>query len=157
MHKINIEELDTPFVFRSRPEAIPGDFRPLWRIGILLLILFIASRGSRSSSGRLHVLNWAIRTPDNRQTLINLIDGKTKPDTIVVRIEPSLNRAVNLAFGEGLVDRVSNRISLTLIGQKAAKILYNETNIFIEEKKFLEVIGKRLTEQLVQHLLSGRL
>lgn len=154
MKEVDITELNTPFIFRSRPEAIPGDFRPLWRIGILLLILFASSRGGKSSFGRLHVLNWAIRTLENRKTLIDLIEGKIKPDTIIARIEPSLNRAVDLAYGEGLIDRISNRISLTPHGLGIARNLYQELDIFREEKQFLEKIGKKLTEGLVQNIFA---
>jgi hypothetical protein len=156
MDSLNIADLNTHFIFKSRPESIPGDLRPLWRIGVLLLILLISSRGGRSSFRRLQVLNWAILTRENQRTLIDVIQGKMKPDTVVVRIEPSLNRAVDLALGEGLVSRESNRISLTHLGQKVATILYNEANIFTEDKIFLDRIGKALKEYLVQQLLSGR-
>lgn len=157
MASLSIPELDTPFIFRSRPEAIPGDLRPLWRIGMVLLVLHIASRGGKSSFRRLHVLNWAIRTSENRKSLRDMIAGKIAPDTVIVRIEPSLNRAVDLAHGEGLVDRVvGDRICRTQRGQTAATALYKEPSIFVEEKRFLEEFGKTLTEQMVNNLLSGR-
>ena len=152
----DIPELRTPIVFTSRPEAIPGDFRPLWRIGILLLILFLASRGCKSSLVRLHVLNWALRSLQNQQNLKDVVAGKMKPDAVLVRIEPSLNRAVDLAHGEGLVNRnADGRLSLTSRGKIAGETLCKEPAVFEGEKKFLGEIGKGVTEVFVNSFFKG--
>ncbi len=157
MDYLIIPELNTPFIFKSRPEAIPGDLRPLWRIGILLLMLYLASRGGKSSFKRLHVLNSMIRTSENRETLKKLIAGSKSPDAVVIRIEPYLNRAVDLAHGEGLVNRISgDRISLTPKGEALAMLLQTQSSIFVKEKEFLMAISKSLTERLVDSLFTGR-
>src|SRR5690606_16062641 len=101
MASINISDLVEPLIFRSRPEPIPGDLRPLWRIGIILLILDLTSRGGKSTLGRLHVLSWAVRTRETRENLLRVIREEVSPHTLIVRIEPSLNRAIDLALGEG--------------------------------------------------------
>jgi hypothetical protein len=153
-----IPELNTPFVFRERPEAIPGDLRPLWRIGILLLMLHIASRGAKSSFGRLHVLNWALRSKEGREALLDILNGRLFPGTVVVRIEPSLNRAVDLANGEGLVRRVhGNRIELTARGQNEAAKIMKHAGIFESERAYLKRVGKRVTEKLVTELFGGQI
>jgi len=158
MNKINIPELETKMVFMARPESIPGDMRPLWRIGILLLILDIASRGGKSSFGRLHMLNWALRTRRNYELLTQLTSKEAKPGSIVVRVEPSLNRAVDFAHGEGLLEHVAgDRICLTQRGKDEAKKLRNEDEIFVEEKEFLNQLGNKLTEKLVKEIYSARL
>lgn len=157
MAEINFGDLDSLLIFRSRPEAIPGDFRPLWRIFIILLILHLSSRGGKSTIGKLHLLNWAIRTKDNRETFRKVISGDISPETIVVRVEPSLNRAVNLAHGEGLVEIVKgNRIRITSRGQRAIDKLLAVEDLFTYEKSFLEDLGKSaLTEQVIDNLLSN--
>ena len=113
MGSITIPELDTPFVFREQPEAIPGDLRPLWRIGLVLLMLHLASRGKKSSFGRLHVLNWALRSERGQEALIGILNRKPFPGTVIVRIEPSLNRAVDFAHGERLVERATVQLDPT--------------------------------------------
>jgi hypothetical protein len=156
MIALNFDDLETAFVFRSRPKSIPGDLRPLWRIGIILLILRLASWGKKSSLGRLHVLNWAIRTEENREELEEVIAGNISPDTVIVRIEPSLNRAIDFAHGEGLLEFVSgDRVQLTPIGKSATNKLLNQDNLFREEKLFLRRIGKTgLTEKIVKELFG---
>jgi hypothetical protein len=155
MRSVEIPELDTPFVFNERPESIPGDLRPLWRIGLLLLMLYLASRGKRSSFGRLHVLNWALRSDEGRDSLLGILERRLFPGTVVVRIEPSLNRAVDFAHGEGLLRKVGgNRIELTSTGEAEAKRILGHDEIFEGEKKYLEQVGKKLTETLVDELFG---
>jgi hypothetical protein len=103
------------------------------------------------------MINSAIRTSEDREMLIGLIHREVSPDQIIIRVEPSLNRAVDLACGEGLVERISgNRIRLTEQGRTAAEQLDTWENLFKQEKKFLRDISKYLTEEIVQDLLSQR-
>lgn len=157
MRSVEIPELNTPFVFNERPESIPGDLRPMWRIGLLLLMLYMASRGSKSSFGRLHVLNWALRSDEGRDALLGILEGRLFPGTVVVRIEPSLNRAVDFAHGEGLLKKVGgDRIELTSPGEAEAKRMLEQDELFTSEREYLEQVGKKLTEKLVAELFGGQ-
>jgi hypothetical protein len=156
MSDIDIRELNTEFVFRQRPEAIPGDLRPIWRIGLVLLMLYMASRGGKSSFGKLHVLNWALRSQEGRKVLLDILERRLSPGTVIVRIEPSLNRAVDLAHGECLVKRNKVGIELTSQGQAEAKRILEQKDIYLQEKEFLNAAGKRVTEKLVKELFCGQ-
>ncbi len=157
MPSVNIPELDTPFTFNERPESIPGDLRPLWRMSLLLLMLFVASRGKRSSFGRLHVLNWAIRSDEGRDALLAIVDGHLLPGTIVVRIEPSLNRAVDFAHGEKLIRKIGgDRIELTSKGESEAQRIFEQEDLLCSEREYLDQIGKKLTEKTVAELFGGK-
>jgi len=150
MSDLRIAELETPFVFRDRPEAIPGDLRPIWRIGQVLLVLHMASRGGRSSFARLHVLNWALHSEGGRESLFGILDGQLFPGTVVIRIEPSLNRAVDYALGEDLVKLVQgDRIQLTIGGRAEAQRIMQYEGLYERERKFLHTLGKRVTEKLI--------
>lgn len=152
-----ISNLETKFVFKLRPQPVPGDLRPLWRIGLILLILRISSRANKSTLGRLHVLNWAIRSKQNQEQLLSLVSGTISPDALFIRIEPSLNRALDLAQGEGLVIRISGRsIKLTKKGSEVADVLIESNEILVEEKIFLEKLGKRVTEQIINAIFSWK-
>jgi len=156
MSRIEIPALDTPFVFNERPECIPGDLRPLWRIGLLLLMLYMASRGKKSSFGRLHVLNWALRSDEGRVALLGILEGRRLPGTVVVRIEPSLNRAVDFALGELLLRKVGgDRVELTSAGEAEAKRILEQDELFVSEREYLGKVHKRLTERLVSDLFGG--
>lgn len=157
MHRLEIPELDTQFVFNQRPESIPGDLRPLWRIGLVLLMLHMASWGKKSSFGRLHVLNWALRSDEGRDALLGILNGRLLPGTVVVRIEPSLNRAVDFAHGEGLLRRVGgDRVELTSTGEAEARRILQQDDLFANEREYLKQVGKKLTETLVAELFGGQ-
>lgn len=149
--------LDTPFVFGERPESIPGDMRPVWRVGLILLMLRISSRSNKSSIGRLHLLSWAIRSRGNQRVLMDVIERRLNPDSVIVRIEPSLNRAADYAHGERLIQKVrGNRLELTMLGIQRVDGLIDSL-AYAEEKRFLSELGKKLTEKIVDALYLGRL
>ena len=155
MSTFSIPELAVPFFFRDRPAAVPGDLRPEWRIAVLLLLLRKCCRENRSSFGRLHVLNWAARSEDGHSELLEIIAGAADPDTITVRIEPALNRAVEYARGENLVEIVrGDRVQLSERGVSLADDIAGTGEIFLSEKRFIAAIGRRLTEDTVNRILK---
>jgi hypothetical protein len=74
----------------------------------------------------------------------------------MVRIEPSLNRAVDFAIAEGLVRSVGgSRIELTETGDAEAKRIVADTSLFMKEREYLSLIGKSVTETLVSQIFRG--
>jgi hypothetical protein len=141
--------LEVPFTFSRRPVAIPGDMRPLWRIALIALFLNISSRGAKSSLTRLHALNWLSKKQASQDQLISLLDKKYLSETIIVRYEPSFNRALDLAIGERLIARLDGKnFSLTPKGRAFAKAIESEDDCLSPEKAFLSKIGKRFTEEM---------
>ena len=155
--QIDIPELKTEFLFRRRPVAIPGDLRPGWRIGLLVLLLNNCCRAGRTSLTRLHVLSWGIRTNESRRALRAALSRTFSPSSLVVRFEPFLNRAVDFAIGEGLVRRSGgNKIELTPNGRKLAEELASIETAYVVERQFIEEIQLNVTEALVNHMFPGR-
>ena len=152
-----IPELDAEFLFRRRPVAVPGDLRPTWRIGLLVLLLKRCCRQSRSSLTRLHVLNWAVRTENNHQALIELVANARSPDSLIVRFDPAFNRAMDFALGEGLVRRVDgSRIELTSSGDAMADEIAKNEGLYSGEKTFVDEIRQRVTETVVDSIFGAR-
>jgi len=157
MTELRIPELETSFVFRKRAEPIPGDLRPQYCVSLLLIMLHISSRGARSSFMRLQVLYWTLRAKRNAEALESLVRGNIDPDAVLVRIDPSLNRAVDFARGEGLIRIESGgRIELTQRGADEAENLVGETELLKKEKILLKGLGKRLTEGKVNELFKRK-
>jgi hypothetical protein len=154
--EFDIPELKTDFVFRRQPVAIPGDLRPGWRIGLLVLLIHTCCRSARTSLTRLHVLSWGIRTEDSRRTIQAAIEGGLSPDSLVVRFEPFLNRAVDFAIGEGIIRRSGgNRIELTAKGKTLALELTQAETAYLVEKRFMNTIRQHVTETLVDGIFGG--
>ena len=94
--------LDGPFELTSRPEPVPGDLRLAWGMALVILILG-RSRGKRASLQKLHFMAYSTRTRETRQETARVLEGHVATSTLVVRVEPWLNRALAFAHAAGLV------------------------------------------------------
>ena len=149
-----LEHINVPFTFRERRSPLAGDLRPVWRMSLVLLIL-LNSRGKKATLQKLHVLNSACRSAETRNDYLRYINGSARKDEIIPRFEPSLNRALNLARGEGLVEIESGRnIKLTATGLTMAQQLDAAKDCLDMEKAFLKQVGSASTEAKVEDLFD---
>jgi hypothetical protein len=150
-----LECLDIPFSFHKRPTPLQPQLRVSWGLAILVLILETCSRSQRSSISRLHTLNWAIRSNENRKVMIELLENRLSPLANLVGYEPGFNKAIEYAVGEGLIElKNKGRVSLTQNGRKLAREIIAVEDCLEEEKKFLKTKGSAITEQLTKSLLK---
>lgn len=155
MNERNFPEFDTTFSFVRRPSSLPPDLRPMWKISMLVLMLHICCRSGRSSLQRLHVLNWAVRNRESREDFTHLIEGRIDPTDVAVRFEPALQRAIDLAIGGRLIDRLGgDKIQLTNIGRKFAISLMADGCVAIE-KEFFQAVRRNVTESRIEQLVNG--
>lgn len=153
--------LDSTFVFRKRPTAVDPDLRPLRRVTILLLLID-SCRGAVANLEQLHVLDWAVRTESSRTALIEFLMGHRSPESSVVRFDPTLDRAVCLGVGAGLLAVTSKgantssvpdyRIELTSDGESALADLND--GLFSVERSFLAALPRKLTQNDVRELFT---
>src|SRR5580704_7891780 len=138
---------DRAFRFKRRPMAIAAELRPDWKIGALLLILHLSSRGGKSSLRRLHILNWALRSPKNRTEFEQVREHQQPLFSFQFRFEPALGRAINLAVGEKLVEWVGgDRLQITARGKRWIADITKDESVMYQEREFLKRIGKDVTE-----------
>ncbi len=149
-----LTNIDIPFAFRQRPTPLVGDLRPAWRIAVVLLML-LHSRGKKATLQKLHVLNTACRSMVTRRAFLRYVQGEAQKDEIIPRVEPSLNRALNLARGEGLVEiEKGKNIKLTAAGLNLAKKLDETSDCLEVEKAFLAAVESFATEGRVEDLFT---
>jgi hypothetical protein len=149
-----LSDIDIPFTFRQRPTPLAGDLRPAWRMSLVLLML-LHSRGKKATLQKLHVLNSACRSINTRRDFLRYVAGEARKDEIIPRVEPSLNRALNLARGEGLVEiEKGKNIKLTATGLKFAERLNETSDCLDAEKAFLMQVGLFATEGRVEDLFT---
>jgi hypothetical protein len=149
-------EIKVPIRFKKRPYAVAPDFRPGWKVSLLLLILHLSSRGGRSSLTRLHVLNWAARSVRHQREFAATLKAEAPLFSFKVRFEPAFSRAVDLAAAAGLVSWVGgNRIEVSATGSRIAKKLERSVQTFRPEISFLQGIGKSVTESQALALAKG--
>lgn len=148
------EVFDAEYSIRLASRAVPAEFRPQWRIPVLLLILR-RCRGEKATWKQLHVMNWAVRSPATRSAFAALAAGELGPDQVIVRYEPTLSRVVDLAVGLGLASWEHGRLLALTDQGKNAIAAADESEALAAEREFLASIPGALTQQRINAALQG--
>ena len=150
-------EIGVPFRFKRKPMPIAAELRPDWKMATLLLILQLSSHAGKSSLKRLHVLNWAIRSP---QFGTEFEEARANPLPLFgfnVRFEPAFSRAIDLAVGEKLVSWVKgSRLQITAKGKRWVAEILNDATLMQVQRRFLLKIGKSFTESAAEQVLGSK-
>jgi hypothetical protein len=148
--------IDLPFRFKRKPMPIAAELRPDWKMATLLLILQRSSRAGKSSLKRLHILNWAVRSPKFRVEFEQAQKDPLPLFAFNVRFEPAFSRAIDLAVGEGFVEWVGgDRLQITAKGKRWATEIEKDQSVMGEEREFFSKIGKSVTEELAANMLGA--
>lgn len=138
--------------FSRRPVPIPADYRPLYRIGQLLLILKLNCRSSTGSLLKLHLFHWGLKTERNRSVLLELVDGGRTSALVIWGFDPALNRALQFALSEEVCVLRDGKYTLTAKGDRLATAFLREGEVYEAEKAFLTGLGKNVSERAINTL-----
>lgn len=141
-------------IFERRPSPVLAEHRPMYKIGQVLLILHLASRGGKSSLPRLQLFNWAIKSEIRQKQLILAVGNKVL-QVPAWGFDPALAIAVRLAIAEGLVFENSTGYEISAAGELFVREVLEGTDLFWHERLFLSSLGKGLTEGMVEATASG--
>lgn len=129
--------------FTKRPIPIPADYRPMYKIALLVLILRLVCRAETASLLKLHLFSWALTSENNLLKLREYVTSNFQSDFSVWGIEPALNRALQLAIAENICEVVNGMsYKLTEKGFKFFEMINADKELFDKEKAFLNFIGK---------------
>lgn len=137
--ELNIKKLS----FTQRPIPIPADYRPMYKIALIVLTLRICCRAETSNLLKLHLFSWALSSDINASKLKEYVTSNFKTDFSVWSIEPALNRALQYAIAENICEVVNGKnYKLTEKGYQFFQMINTDTELFDKEKSFLNFIGK---------------
>ncbi|WP_110947886.1 hypothetical protein [Pseudomonas bohemica] len=140
--------------FTRRPIPVLTELRPLYKISQALLILHLSSRGGKASLPKIHLLNWALKTPERtRSLLIGAEQGQLQLP--IWGFDPALAIALNLAFSESLISQTTNGFELSPTGRSYVSLILADDSVLSEEKTALKSIGKKITEDMVSTVSKG--
>lgn len=140
--------------FERRPSPVLAEHRPMYKIGLVLLILHLASRGGKSSLPRLQLFNWAMKSIKRQQQLV-LAVGEKVLQVPAWGFDPTLAIAVRIAIAEGLVAENSTGYEISTDGEFFVKEIMKDAELFGPERSFLSAVGKGLTEGMIEATASG--
>lgn len=133
--------------FTIKPAPVLVEHRPLYKIGQLLLILKVSSRGGRSTLARLQLFNWALKKQERSQ----LLEEAAQTGRLRVSgwgFDPAVPIALRLAIAEGLIADVSAGYLLTTAGETFTRAIV-EAGIFHSDHAVLQHVSKKITEAMV--------
>jgi hypothetical protein len=156
--RVMMNAIDFPFqaidklVFKPRPQPLPANLRPLYRIALITLILSINCRGSAATLIKLQFFNWLLKSPSLQELIEERLTCQSVFTLELIHLDPMVNLALNYAFACNLISITSNsnknpRYKLTNRGQEFVNmIIQDEQSAMAKEREFLERIGQRITE-----------
>lgn len=141
--------------FSKKPISLPADYRPAYKIAQICLILKYSCIGEKSSLLKLHLITWAFKSIENRQTLLNFISNPNNSDLSVWGIEPTLNRALQIAVADKFCSYQKASYKLEEKGFEFFQKIEEDGDILIDEIALLKQIGKKgITEKSIQDLTN---
>lgn len=138
--------------FHRKPMPVMAEHRPIYKITQILLILHLASRGNKSSLIRLHLFSWVLKDERRKKILMESV----KHDKIlfgVWGVDPAINISLQYAEAEGLIEKAGLSYRLTQHGDKYASRIDDEM-AFKDDYLFLESLGSKITEVMVQNIIG---
>lgn len=140
--------------FEKRPAPVISDHRPMYKIGQIMLTLYLASRGGKSSTPRLHLFNWALKS-DQRIAALVQAGGSKILSISAWGFDPALAIAIRYAVGEKLIAETSSGYQLTEIGETFARRICSDKSILTRDAESLSKIGKSITESMIDKVAKG--
>lgn len=129
--------------FSKKPISIPPEYRPSYTIGLIVLILKICCQSSKSSLLKLHLINWALKSDENKNSLKKFVLSNYTESSKTWGIEPSLNRALNYSIHEGVCSIADGKYQLEEKGEIFYQKIIEDSEYLNEEIDFLKFLGKR--------------
>lgn len=140
--------------FTRRPAPVFPEHRPLYKIGQLLLMLYLACNGGKSSLAKLHLFNWALKDERRWPPLIAAVESRVLKVT-AWGFDPALAIALRFAVAERLVEETKTGYKLKNEGRMFLLELLEDEELFADEKRLLQNIGKKITEEMVDVVAKG--
>ncbi len=144
--------LNQPFTFTRRSQLIPSELRPVWKATLVLMIFGILAKGNKCSLKKLHIANWITKSGDHVEEFLYWSDDTNgvRPD---IRMEPALDRVVELMVGDKLLSKSKGKLEITELGLELYGKLI-ESSVFELEKERLLAVKKFMTEANVERVFK---
>ena len=148
------ELLNSPFSFNQRKIFTPCETRPLWKCSLVVLIIGITGREKRCSLRKIHTANWLTKSPEHLTDLKDWAQSNLLfPPSI--RLDPFIDKAVELIAGSGYVCKVDGKIELTSKGEELFMQLEADKELMTHEKATLIASKKYLSEAAVERVFKA--
>jgi len=126
----------------------------MYKVSQILLILYFNGYAGKASLLKLHLFSWALKSYENLNILKDFVTSNYQKKLQFFGIESTLNRALNLAYAEKLVDFDKGNYKLLDKGRKFVEQINEDESLFVYEKQVLKLIGKKIPEKIINGLIN---
>lgn len=137
--------------FHRKPMPVMAEHRPIYKITQLLLVLYLSSRGKKSSLIRLHLFSWVLKDEIRKKMLL---ESANQNQILfgVWGVDPAVNISLQYAEAEGLISKSGLLYKLTQDGAKYVSEIDSEM-AYKDDYFFLQSIGSKITEGMVENII----
>ncbi|QUI22738.1 hypothetical protein HZI73_10745 [Vallitalea pronyensis] len=136
--------------FERKPIPVPYNYRIIYKLSQIVLIINLSNRTGNCSVLKLHVLSSALSSDEEMSRLVYFLENKVLVKYPFIRMEPALNRAINYGLAEGIINqRNDGKIFVTNKGENLYNCLMEDLEIMVRDKEFLSKFGKKVTDKFL--------
>lgn len=139
---------------QNRPIAVPYNYRILYKVTQLMLIIFYCCGNRKGCSlEKMHIISNAINDKGELDKLLLFVEEKSN-NLIIIRFDPVINRAIEYALAEELILRQANGLfKLSIKGKSCINEVNKDDTLFMREKEVMRNISLSLTEEKIKNLM----
>lgn len=142
-------------IFDAKPDAVPYNYRITYKVSIICLMIYKCCGRKGCSLVKMHIIASALY--DNRfyEILMRFLNTDSWR-SFIVRFDPALNRALEYALADKIIIQQANgAYKLTQEGRALASEISSNEDLLLGEKRVLENISVKLSEDRINELLEG--
>jgi hypothetical protein len=153
---MKIEDLlNSPFSFNQRKTFTPCETRPLWKCALVVLIVGMTGQEKRRCSlKKIHTSNWLTKSSEHVAELNDWSESNMlfSPN---IRLDPFIDRAIELLAASGYIWRTEGKIELTPKGEEFFKKIEQKEDLMVQEKSTLKAAKKQLSEAAIERIFKA--
>lgn len=145
--------ISNDIIFDAKASPVPYNYRISYKVSLICLIIGKCCGKKGCSAIKLQMINSATCSQKAKTELFELIRHQFVGETTLIRFDPAISRAVDLAIVEGIVYRQANSLyRLTEKGKSLVESIYQDDSIMQEEKVLFSELANKLTEDLIERI-----
>ena len=147
--------INNDIIFDAKASAVPYNYRISYKIALICAIIGKCCGKKGCSALKLQMINAATTSKKAKDELFNLIDNPFITETTIIRFDPAISRAINLAMADEVIFRQSNGLyRLKDKGKALLNAIYQNDETLTVEKQLLAELSNRLTEDIIDRIAS---
>ena len=147
--------INNDIIFDAKASAVPYNYRISYKIALICAIIGKCCGKKGCSALKLQMINASTTSKKAKEELFNLIDNPFITETTIIRFDPAISRAINLAMADGVIFRQSNGLyRLKDKGKALLNAIYKDDETLAVEKQLLSELSNRLTEDIIDRIAS---